>query len=236
MAADLLELESSIKELPGVLGCAIFTNPDGSITEIQAFTRAGADQDGTQRAILSELAARSLHGSLKKIFVYELETESLFGDRDTLERAVELAEQEARIRGPVERTPADGTQLPSGSRAMVVRVVHTSTEWTSQAEVALGSETEQAVGQATGEKTTHGLSIVAQAALDAVSRLVEGANYELVGASLVTVLGHEAVAVLVRLDGGVQSLGAALVRTAPVPEAAVRATLDAVNRRLAFSR
>jgi len=237
VAADLLELESSIKELPGILGCAIFTNPDGSITEIQAFTRAGADQDGTQRAILSELAARSLHGSLKKIFVFELETESLFGDRDTLERAVELAEQEARIRGPVARTQAEGgVGLTAGERASVVRVVHTSTEWTSQAEVALGSETEEAVGQATGEKTTHGLSIVAQASLDAVSRLVEGANYELIGASLVTILGHEAVAVLVRLDGGGQSLGAALVRSGPVPEATVRATLDAVNRRLSFTR
>jgi hypothetical protein len=236
VTADLLQLETSIKELPGVLGCAIFTTPDGSITEIQAFTRAGTDQEGTQRAILSELAARSLHGSLKKIFVYELGTESFFGDRDTLERAVELAEQDARIRGPVAQAPSEGAGLPAGARASVIRVVHTSTEWTSQAEVALASQDEEVVGQASGEKTTHGLSIVAQAALDAVARLVEGANYELIGASLITVLGQEAVTVLVRLDGGGQSLGAALVRTAPVPEAAVRATLDAVNRRLALSR
>jgi hypothetical protein len=237
VGSDLLELETAIKQLEGVLGCAIFTSPEGSVTEIQAFTRMGVNRDETQKAILSELASRSLHGSLRRIFVFELETESLFGDRESLERAVELAEQEARVKGPVERTrPGVRPSLPAGARAMVVRVALTTTEWTSQAEVALGSDEEEAVGLVTGDKSAHSLNVVGQAALEAVSRLVDGANFELVDSTLVAAFGQDAVLVLAKLDDGSQTLGAALVRGAPVPEAAVRATLDAVNRRLSLGR
>ena len=45
-------------------------------------------------------------------------------------------------------------------------------------------------------------------------------------------VGEEAVLVLVREADGVAMLGGALLRDGPVTQAAVRATLDAVNRRL----
>lgn len=239
---SLVELETAIKALPGVLGCVILTDGEGSPSEIQAFTRTGADQADIERSIETEVSGRGLAGNLRQVFVFELEAESHFGDRETLERAAELAEQEARTRGPrsldasaelrslqtvVSRVTAGG-----GSRPPLLRVSYSSSHRTSEASVALGSDQVEVVGEASGEKTPHGLKVLAQATLEAVDKLVGDSRIELVGASLVNVVGEEAVLVLVKESDGPEMLGGALLRGGPVTEAAVRATLDAVNRRL----
>jgi hypothetical protein len=239
----LVELEAAIKKLPGVLGCVILTDGEGAPSEIQAFTRLGAPAEELQGLIESEVSGRGLAGSLRQVFVFELEAESHFGDRETLERAAELAEQEARTRGP--RGVDAGEEIrrlqsiahhPSGgpgSRPPLLRVNFTSSSQTSEAQVALGgAEQREVVGEAVGEKTPHGLKVLAQATLEAVDQLIGDSHIELVGASLVAVVGEEAVLVVVQESGGSSMLGGALVRGGPVSEAAVRATLDAVNRRL----
>lgn len=237
----LVELEAAIKKLPGVLGCVILTDGEGAPSEIQAFTRLGTQSPEVQSSIEEEVANRGLAGSLRQVFVFELEAESHFGDRETLERAAELAEQEARTRGPRGMDASDELRRlqavarhPSGgaTRPPLLRVNFTSSHQTSEASVALGSEHTEVVGEAVGEKTPHGLKVLAQATLEAVDQLIGDAKVELVGASLVTVVGEEAVLVVVRETDGVAMLGGALVRGGPVTEAAVRATLDAVNRRL----
>jgi hypothetical protein len=238
----LVDLEAAIKKLPGVLGCVILTDGEGAPSEIQAFTKLGTTPEGVQNDIEQEVAGRGLAGSLREVFVFELEAESHFGDRETLERAAELAEQEARTRGPrgvdaseelrrlqsVAKHPSGG----SGSRPPLLRVNFTSSHQTSEATVALGSEHSQVVGEAVGEKTPHGLKVLAQATLEAVDQLIGTSHIELLGASLVSVVGEEAVLVVVRETNGTEMLGGALLRGGPVTEAAVRATLDAVNRRL----
>lgn len=237
----LVELEAAIKKLPGVLGCVILTDGEGSPSEIQAFTRLGTQSPEIQGHIEQEVADRGLAGSLRQVFVFELEAESHFGDRETLERAAELAEQEARTRGPRMDASDELRRLqavarhPSGGavgRPPLLRVNFTSSHQTSEASVALGGEHTEVVGEAVGEKTPHGLKVLAQATLEAVDQLIGDAKVELVGASLVSVVGEEAVLVVVRENDGVAMLGGALVRGGPVSEAAVRATLDAVNRRL----
>ena len=239
MKMDLVELEGAVKAIPGVLGCVILMNEDGSAGEIQAFVRVGHDRDEIQAAILNEVESRGAQSSLREIFVFELDAESEFGDRDSLIRAAELAEQEARIKGPagaavLERLERDlaRSDRPShvSPRTPLKKVVLTSTHWTSEAEVALG-ENADIVGRASGDKTPHGLKVLGQATLEAVAQIMGDTRFSFEGASLVNILGREAVMVLVRLDG-LETVGAALVREAPVTEAAVRATLDAVNRRL----
>jgi hypothetical protein len=96
--------------------------------------------------------------------------------------------------------------------------------------VALGEDA-NFVGRASGDKTPHGLKVLGEATLEAVGKIMGDTRFSFEGASLVNILGREAVMVLVRLDE-LETVGAALVREAPVTEAAVRATLDAVNRRL----
>ena len=238
--AELIDLESKIKELPGVLGCVILASPDGAPTEIQAFTQTDTDQNDVQKQILSEVASRGLDAHLRQVFVFELEAETHFGDRGTLERAAELAEQDARVRGPVSLQEVQDLPPPrrplrepgkSGNRPPLLKVAITSSAWRSEAEVALGGMRDDVVGLAEGEKTPHGLKVLAQATLDAARKLVDG-DFSLRGASLVKAFDEEAVLVLVDVDGEYCTAGAALIREGPVSEATVRATLDAVNRRL----
>ena len=228
--ADISELEATIKEIPGVLGCAILRSPDGKPSEIQAFTQTGVDRDEIQSRILEEIANVDLGDAMHQVFVFELGAESYFGDLESLERAVEFAEQDARSTGPtggLAPVPRPEGEAPD-ARPRVTRVAVSSSSWTSEATVALG----EVVGQASAEKTPHGLKVLAEATLNAASKIVPDVTFQLRSASLVNVGGQEAILVLVD-EEGVDMLGAALTRGGPINEATVRATLDAINRRLA---
>jgi hypothetical protein len=232
----LVELEKAVEAIEGVLGCVILAAPDDtSPAEIQAFARLGSDLDAVRKAIVDEVTRRGLEASLSKIFVFELEAESHLGDRESLQRAAEVAEQEARVRGPLTARSESAKGFghrPSTRRPPLRKVLLASSlPGSAEAEVVLGGEGGDVVGQARGEKTPHSLRVLAEATLHAAGRLVTEVDFTLGGASLVSVIGREAVMVLVR-DGDLETVGAALVREGPVSEAAVRATLDAINRRL----
>ena len=240
---DLEDLESLIKQLPGVLGCVILRSSDGSPSEIQAFTQVGTDRDVVQSQILSAIADLDLGSPVSQVFVFELEAESYFGDLESLERAAEFAEQEALSRGPLSGSAAtegeaEAAEKPASkpiemaARPALRRVALTSSSWKSQAEVALGSPGNEVVGQSSSEKTPHGLKVLAEATLEAVRTLVPEVEFKLRAAALVTVSSQEAVLVVVQEEGKFDVLGAALTRGGPVTETCVRATLDAVNRRL----
>jgi hypothetical protein len=243
MADDqVLGLENWIKDLDEVLGCVILTAPEsGSPEEVHAFVRAGTDRDAIHRAIIGRANDKGLAERLREVLIFELQAESHIGDRESLMRAAEVAEQDARAKGLSTTEPqAFGDRAtveieytqPLEKRPPVRRVRLTSTSWRSQAEVALGEDGAEIEGRASGEKTPHGLMVLAQATLEATSQLAK-IDVDLRGASLVNTFGREAVLVLVHMRGSPETLGAALVRNGPVSEAAVRATLDALNRRLA---
>ena len=168
--------------------------------------------------------------------------------------AIRLPDGTARSRGPVASSttgPVEAvtrrdqalTPVPSAKttampavlrqRPPILRVALTSSTWTNEAEVALGRDENLVVGLASGEKTPHGLKVLAQATLDAVTKLLGDDRLQLRGASLVSVVGEEAVLALVAQGDGPDLLGSALVRGGPIPDATVRATLNALNRRLA---
>jgi hypothetical protein len=245
---DLARLESTIKQLPGVLGCVVLPNPDGSPAEIQAFTSADAAGDEVERSIIAEAEGFGVSDSVGQVFVLALEADAHLGDREALERAAEMAEQEARSKGPLgvlhalgtlhslaESTPDDISVSPSTARTPFRRVILASSTWTAEAQVTLGRAGSDVVGRATGAKTPYGLQVIAEATLQAVHQLGGACEFRLRGASLVSCFGREAVVVLVEEERTGETLGSALVNDAPVGEAAVRATLDAVNRRIALS-
>lgn len=237
MAGGLMNLEGDLKKLPGVLGSVILMDPDGAAAEIQAFVRSGTDRGQVEHSIHDLVASAGYTGQLKAIHVFELDAESVFGDRQTLERAAELAEQDARSKGPLHPVTPDAETHPRGgafsSRPKLQRVVLSATTFSSEAEVSLGGVSEgEVVGLAEGEKTPHGIAVVARATLVACAQLVDGFGVSFVGASLVRIADHDAVVVLVRLPDGLDLVGSALVREGAPSEAAVRATLDAVNRLL----
>ena len=240
--ADLADLESSIKKVPGVLGCVALANPDGTLAEVQAFTRTGVDQEQVEAAILGEAGKKGLTDGVGRVFVFELDAESHLGDRESLERAAEMAEQEARAKGPLGVLHPLGTLhslaaepdpgAPSRARAVLRRVLLSSSSDRSEAEVTLGAGDDAVRGTASGAKSPHGAEVVAEATLQAATELIPGLRFTLLAASLETVAGRDAVTVLIQEDAGTELLGAALVRDAPVSEATVRATLDAINRRM----
>lgn len=240
--SEALDLESTIRRLPGVLGCVILTSPsDGHPEEIQAFVRSGSDRSWIQELILAEANRRDLQSGLKNVLVFELQAESHLGDRESLKRAVEVAEQDARAKGraPTEtgEEPAEEDEPPLPlleRRPKLDRVLLSSTTWHSEAQVSLGPEGEEVLGKAQGDKTPHGLKVLAQATLEAASRLAGGLDIELKGASLVNTFDRQAILVIVQVEGSPETVGAALVRGGPIAEAAVRATLDALNRRIAY--
>lgn len=230
----LLELESTIKQLPGVLGCVILTDGGSTLAEIQAFARTGLDRDTVEALISSEAHRAGLGESIQVIHVLQLDPGATSEDRVTLQQAAEIAEEEARARGPItkdlEAAPPKVAIHQLDRRPSVAQVVLSSVSGATEAEVSLGGES-QVVGQARGEQTIHGLRVVAEATLRACAKLLEeGVSLELRGASLVSVVGEEAVLVLVRLSTGQDLLGCALLRQGPASEATVRATLDAINR------
>ncbi|MFP5351875.1 MAG: hypothetical protein ACLGIB_04850 [Actinomycetota bacterium] len=246
---DLDDLEATIKDLPGVLGCVILRSSDGSPTEIQAFTQVGTDRDSVQSQILQEIAGRDLGAPVSQVFVFELEAESYFGDLESLERAAEFAEQDALARGPLSssedngsagetaRTPTASQEAAragsaTGGRPALRRVALNSSSWKSEAEVALGGPDDEVVGVSSSEKTPHGLKVLAEATLEAVRKIVTEVDFRLKSAALVSVGGQEAVLVIVEEENTNDVLGGALTRGGPVTETCVRATLDAVNRRL----
>ncbi|HVF53015.1 MAG TPA: hypothetical protein VNC78_05340 [Actinomycetota bacterium] len=244
---ELVDLESAIKDLPGVLGCVILTEESGVPSEVEAFVAAGTDQSATHASIMEAIKARNLHPTLRKVMVIELEAESFFNGRESLERAAALAEEQARSKGAVfaaeelsalaqdlmDLYPSDPeSEGAEGGRAPVRQVILSSSTQTYEAEVALG----EVIGRASGAKTAHGLLVVAQATLQAALDVAGRFDFEVVAASLESVMERELVVVLVRMADGLELVGAALVRDAPVAEAAVRATLDAINRRLITGR
>jgi hypothetical protein len=234
---QLTGLEAVIKALPGVLGCVILLSRDGAAADIQVFTQMGVSVAEVESAINAEVESSGIDLNVKEIHVFELEAESLPGDRASLERAAERAEEEARARssfGDLVGRP-HRVQQTSGlsARPVLQRVVLSASDINSEAEVALGAQSNrEVVGTASGEKTAYSLKVVAQAALHACEQLVEGFETDLRGASLVTLAGEEVAMVLLRRSGGPDLVGAALLRQGSPAEAVVRATLDAVNRQL----
>ena len=230
---NLLELEAAIKRIPGVLGCVILSAGEGTPVEVQAFTRSGVDRSAVHVAIVGLAGQLDAAHTLDQVRVFELETESMMGGPDSLHQAELLAELEAlseeheAVEGYAPERAAETPRM----RPVFRRVVSRSTTWRSEVEVSLGDRTQEVVGQAVGRPTAHGLEVLAQATLDAVHQLFPDETWALGGTWLGTVMDREVVLVFVTKQG-IESVGAASVRDGPLSEAAVKATLDAVNRRL----
>jgi hypothetical protein len=231
---DLTGLEASIRQVDGVLGCVILLNPTRAAYEIHAFTRTGVDSGAVEVAIAERAEAHPLKESLSRIFLFELDAGSDPQDRDLLRRAAEPGpepQQPTSMHFP-RAARRDRRAMPAGKRPLLVEVSLAPSIGRSIARVALEQGARRVTGEATGELTAQGLEFLADATLDAVANLLRSGAFRCAGASLVEVAGESVVVVVVGEDDGLQLVGAALVRAGSVTETAVRATLDAVNRRL----
>lgn len=227
MDVDLLDLETAIKALSGVLGCVIFSGAQGEPREIQVFTRPGVHADEVRSSISQELTRRGLEPTIARVLVSELQDDASLADvaSDVLSAAAMPDDEEDPVAALERRLSA------AAGRPAIRRVALTSTSSGVEAEVLLEGMAPGRAGRARGEKTAGGVEVVARAALDAVHRVAGGTRFTLHDASVVSSSAGEAVLVFVGV-GDQDLVGAALVRDDPMAEVVVRATLAAVNRRL----
>jgi hypothetical protein len=223
MHVDLLDLETAIKAMSGVLGCVIFSGPEGEPTQIQAFVRRGVGRDEVRRAIEGELETRGLDLARIDILVSDLEAETSLADiaADVLSAAPDDADD------PI--AALERRLSAAAGRPAIRRVALTSTAGRVEAEVVLAGMPPGTAGRAEGDKSSRGLEVVASATLDAVHRLVGGGRFSVEHASVVATSAGDAALVFVRA-GEDNLVGAAVVRDDPLADVVVRATLAAVNR------
>lgn len=131
-----------------------------------------------------------------------------------------------------EQAPGRGSKRP-----LIGNITLTTAGPTVEAQVSLFLDGKTSDGYGSGPRSAHSLRVVAATTLEAAQAFLGKAGmFALQGVSLVEVLGQQVVIVLVHSVFGEGSLvlGASLVGDSEAHEAAVRASLDAVNRHMSF--
>jgi hypothetical protein len=199
-----------ICRLPDVSSCEIQSDAAGEITAIHVTARAGRSPKQIARDIEAVLAAEEgVAVDHRKISIAQ------FGEGDL-----------PRPRG-LERLSLTGVSLHQGAQGLEV-------------DVTLSAGTLQATGRATGSNTRYDVRrTVGQAALDAVTRLAEGAPRFSLGEVEETDLGSRKVILVCvnRAEGREEShlIGCCEVGYDPT-QAVIFAVLDALNRFVATLR
>lgn len=197
------DCEGMIRRIRDVISARIMMAPDGTVDEIHVLASGGRNPKQLVRDVESALMAQGIAVDHKKISVAQLTAE-----------------------------PSEG----EGERPKFLGYTLTVSGRSVEAKVRLGHRGVPVEGTASGPGTTNGrLRALAEATLRAMVGCAGGQLAMSVDDCGISRLGGRAAAtvVVVELDGAVERalVGSCLVRHEEY-EAVVRATLDAVNRRL----
>lgn len=207
------DIEEALCEVSGIKAARIVTSPDREIVEIHVLALPDKTPKQIVRDIESAIMARfGIPVDHRKISIAQLGEASL---------------------------PTEGEVQTSDRQRARIHSIHISVEdLTATAVVTLDMEGDLYLGEASGPGTQTGrMRIVAQATLDAIGRYAHGiVHFALEDVSAVQ-LGRESAAVacvqMMTPLGEQAFCGSALMR-GNEQDSIVRATLDAVNRRLTF--
>ena len=201
-------IEREIESMNGVLGAVVLKDRSGMARQVQVYTALDSQKPSIHSKVLELLEERGHPVGSDQVMVFKL-----LGDKSSLPR-------ETRDRH---------------SRPRIDRIALEVEGPDCRANVSLVMNGMEAQGRGRSKRSPYGLRVTAAAALEAAQALlgVKGV-LELKGASVVDTLQRKMVIVLVHssIAGDRMVVGAALVGDAPVHEATVRATMDAVNRQL----
>lgn len=208
------EYRALICELPGVMHAQCPVNAQGYPVEIHVIS-------DTERA--PKQLARDIQSAMMAKFNIKID-----------HRIISIAQIDAP---ETQMQPLPEPVLPE-LRPMYTRVSVTSHRDTVAAEITLSNAQTLCVGKAEGDSSVRGrLSAIARATLDALHHLIEREDmFRIVDVRSVAMGEDKAVLVLMTCQGGGRNemlLGAALDRD-DINTAAVKAALDAVNRRMAL--
>jgi hypothetical protein len=209
--ALIAEIEEALSQVSEIRAVRVVTSPDGFIQEIHVLALPSKSPKQLVRDIESTImAAFGIEVDHKKISIAQLGQDSV----------------------PVQAPPRSEARAQIKSISADVTGVRTTITVTLE----LGGE--EFIGRATGAASQTGRQrLVAEATLDAIEQYLQGAfMFALEDVGIVR-LGRESVAVscvtLVTSLGEQAFAGSAMVRQND-NDSIVRATLDAINRRLGF--
>lgn len=208
----VLDIEEALCEVAGVKAARVVASPDHVITEVHVLALPTKSPKQVVRDIESAVMARfGIPLDHRKISIALLADTSL---------------------------PEEEVQPTGGQRARIQSISLDVEDMVALANVALEIEGESYAGRATGPATQTGrMRIIAEAALEAIVAYTHGlVRFALEDVDIVK-LGRERAAVscvqLMSQVGEQAFCGSALVRQSE-QDSIVRATLDAINRRLTF--
>ena len=205
------DVEALVKEIHGVTDCRIVINDWGAVQEVHVLATAERTPKGIARDVESALSARfGMDVDYKKISVAQLGTPSLMTP----------AEYRLRIKG--HSVEVDQTAHKATIKVELLTPIGTAV-----------------VGEASGAKERRALlRLAAQATLDAMKALLADPRQLTIEDVVETHVGGREIILAVLSVGG-QPAEESLIGTAAVAPgedvaSAIRACLDAVNRRLSM--
>lgn len=205
-----LEFEEEVGSLVGVVGVVALADETDELREVQVFVEAATDVVRTREEVAASVARWGLTG-VRDIYVF-----SLVG-----------AERTGQQRADERQRPDDAPLRP-----VIERV---TAGWAGRgrlAQVVLSLRGTEGVGEVTGDRDI--LALAAEATLRAVDELAgRGARNELVAINHHVIDGRPTVSVLLRSADDELYVGSCLSGRHLPHECAVRATLHALNRRIA---
>lgn len=229
------ELESALAEIGEVRAARIVASSDGIIEEIHVLGLPGKSPKQLVRDVESCLMAGfGVEVDRRKISIAQI---GIAGDRHPTADISELRRfSDSPPRPDSDGEPEPATEVVQGTRVRVANVEVESNSLHTTVRVRLEADGTEYVGEASGPAgTSNRLRMVAEAALRAVEQLPNVDQRYAVDDCCKTELGGREVVicsiVTVTAEGEEALAGSALVRHT-AESATVRASLDALNRRI----
>jgi hypothetical protein len=230
-AVTISELEAALAEIGEVRAARIVASPDGIIEEIHVLGLPGKAPKQLVRDVESCLmAGYGVSVDRRKISIAQI---GLAGERPPVADVSELRRFSDRPAAP---EPEPEPDTAAGRRVRIASVDTDSSSLRTTVRVRLESDGQEFTGESSGPAgTSTRQRMVAEATLRAVEQLPQVTLSYAVDDCSVTLLGGRQVAVCsivtVTPEGEEALSGSALVRHTS-ESATVRATLDALNRRI----
>jgi hypothetical protein len=231
-AVTISELEAALAEIGEVRAARIVASPDGMIEEIHVLGLPGKAPKQLVRDVESCLmAGYGVSVDRRKISVAQI---GIAGERAPVADVSEL--RRFSDRPTYEPDPEPEPDTAAGTRVRIASVDTDSSSLRTTVRVRLESDGQEFTGESSGPAgTSTRQRMVAEATLRAVEQLPQVTLSYAVDDCSVTLLGGRQVAVCsivtVTPEGEEALSGSALVRHTS-ESATVRATLDALNRRI----
>lgn len=213
-------LEDAIRRIQGIQAARVVPGPNGRISEVHVL--AGRERGAKQ-------LVRDVQSVILTNFGIDIDYRTV--------SVVQLEETmgESPARPPAAPPDVEIVERAVAPRPAVVRIITETAAFTTEVRVGLTLNGNERTGASRGPSTA-GLRLVADAMVDALTEMLRASAVEVTSAELLTIGSVQIAVVVLRLatSRGEQTLtGSAVVRK-DANDGVARATLDALNRVLAW--